>query len=519
MNPAVVRTVTVVIPDWPAVALQHSSDDPLVVLERGRVIAASAVALQQGVRHGDRRRSATRSCPSARVVPRDVLAEVRAFEPVIAALADISPRLEIDQPGIVRFDMRGPTRRLGGEQGVVDAVAAALATCCSDQTARIGVADGPTVSLLAARLAVQAPLVIPVGGSAEFLARRPIGDVATVNVLTSEGVDLLVRLGIVTIGDLAALDPRDVLVRFGAEGARAHHIATGIDDRPLAAIEPASLPERERRFDDPLTTVTPAVFAIREMSGELVEALSSAGLSCTSLVLSAETEHSEWTEQHWYRAEGFNASAIVDRARWQLDAWAAGSAVSAGIVLVRLRVVGVRPDVGRQDGFWGGITAADEAATRAVARLVAICGEEQVRVPVASGGRLPGERCIWVPVNTVDLADASRDELAPVWPGSVARPAPTSVPISPEPVEVLGADGSLLSVSGRGDLNADPDVVAIGGRRRRVVAWAGPWPLLDRWWDRRGRRRLARLQVVLDDGSAHLLAVEQRRWSLMGTHD
>jgi protein ImuB len=86
-------------------------------------------------------------------------------------------------------------------------------------------------------------------------------------------------------------------------------------------------------------------------------------------------------------------------------------------------------------------------------------------------------------------------------------------------VEVLAVDGSLLSVSGRGDLNADPDVVVIGGRRRRVVAWAGPWPLLDRWWDRRGRRRLARLQVVLDDGSAHLLAVEQRRWSLMGTHD
>jgi protein ImuB len=58
MSSAVVRTITVVIPDWPAVALQHSNDDPLVVLERGRVIAASAVAFQQGVRHGDRRRAA-----------------------------------------------------------------------------------------------------------------------------------------------------------------------------------------------------------------------------------------------------------------------------------------------------------------------------------------------------------------------------------------------------------------------------------------------------------------------------
>jgi len=67
-------------------------------------------------------------------------------------------------------------------------------------------------------------------------------------------------------------------------------------------------------------------------------------------------------------------------------------------------------------------------------------------------------------------------------------------------------------------MTSEPVSVVIGGRSRRVVAWAGPWPLIERWWDERRRRRLARLQVVLEDGSAHLLAVEHQRWHLMGTH-
>jgi len=50
-----------------------------------------------------------------------------------------------------------------------------------------------------------------------------------------------------------------------------------------------------------------------------------------------------------------------------------------------------------------------------------------------------------------------------------------------------------------------------------VVWWAGPWPVTERWWEPR-RRRLARLQVVFDDGTAHLLAVERRRWSIVGSY-
>lgn len=516
---AMVRVLTLSIPDWPAVAVA-GGDESIVVIDRGRVIAASASARSSGVRVGDRRRAATRACPGALVIQRDPLAEVRAFDPVIAAIAaTVSPRVEIDRPGELRFDMRGPTRRLGGEQGVIDAVMGALNDLPLPAVS-IGVADGPTVSSVAAQQAIDGPLFVPVGGSPAFLAPLALSALHEAGVMSAETIDLLSRLGITAIGGLAALDPGDVLVRFGVEGARAHRIASGVDDRLLSAIEPTALPERERRFDDPLPTVSPAVFAIREMAEELTVTLSSSGLSCTALIISAETDHSEWNERYWYRAEGFSSASIVDRGRWQLDSWVAGGGtITAGIVLVRIRVVGVRADVGRQDGFWGGITAADEVAARAVARLAAICGEEQVRVPVSAGGRLPGERCVWVPAATTDLNDPVRATPPPVWPGSVTHPAPTVVPPSVEPVEVLDADGQSVVISGRGEVSAEPVTVVIGGARHPVVAWAGPWPLLEHWWDPRHRRRMARLQVVLGDGRAHLLAVEQRQWSLMGSYD
>ena len=58
-----------------------------------------------------------------------------------------------------------------------------------------------------------------------------------------------------------------------------------------------------------------------------------------------------------------------------------------------------------------------------------------------------------------------------------------------------------------------------GGASHRVVAWAGPWPADERWWDPAGHRRRARLQVVTGEGTAHLLSLEGGRWHLEATYD
>ena len=55
--------------------------------------------------------------------------------------------------------------------------------------------------------------------------------------------------------------------------------------------------------------------------------------------------------------------------------------------------------------------------------------------------------------------------------------------------------------------------------RWAVHAWAGPWPCDENWWDAERHRRRARVQVVLVDGTAHLLTLEAGRWSVEATYD
>ncbi|NEB84826.1 DNA polymerase Y family protein, partial [Streptomyces anulatus] len=76
-----------------------------------------------------------------------------------------------------------------------------------------------------------------------------------------------------------------------------------------------------------------------------------------------------------------------------------------------------------------------------------------------------------------------------------------------------GADGAPVGVAGRLELSAEPAFLSVDGRRPAGVnGWAGPWPVLERWWARDGGRRIARMQVTTDDGHAWLLLVDRSRW-------
>ncbi|MDA8281779.1 MAG: DNA polymerase Y family protein, partial [Actinomycetota bacterium] len=103
------------------------------------------------------------------------------------------------------------------------------------------------------------------------------------------------------------------------------------------------------------------------------------------------------------------------------------------------------------------------------------------------------------------------------WPGRLLGPAPAVVFVPPQPAAVRDADGAEPEVSGRGVLSAPPSAVRVGeGPWCPVEAWAGPWPVEERWWD--GGRRRARLQVVAQ-GSAYLLARERGRWWVEAVYD
>jgi protein ImuB len=527
------RTLVVWCPDWPVVAAGAGPEDAVAVVFANRVVACSPAARVEGVRRGLRRREAQGRCPDLVLVAADPDRDARAFEPVAAAVATLSPRLEVLRPGTLALPTRGPSRYFGGDEALAGR-AAALATEALDGrgSARSGVADGPFAALLAARAGPEATTVVPPGGSAAFLAPHPV---ATLELaLDAEGgttgrelAELLARLGVRTLGAVAALPAGAVLGRFGSLGARAARLTRGEDERPpdLRRPEPDLVVALE--LDPPAERVETAAFAARTLAAELGERLGRRGLACTAVAVEAETEHGEALSRRWRSEGGLSPAALADRVRWQLDGWLHGSAAArptGGISLLRLVPDAVVPDEGRQLGFWGGATDADERAARGVARLQGLLGPDAVTVPSPSGGRSPGERGRRVPAHVVRLGAAavapSRAPAAGPWPGALPPPSPVVTHERPLPAAVVDAEGRPVGVTGRGLVSAEPQQVAVAGAPPApVVAWAGPWPVDERWWDPASARRRARLQVVLPDGEAHLLGLEGGRWEVEATYD
>jgi protein ImuB len=303
----------------------------------------------------------------------------------------------------------------------------------------------------------------------------------------------------------------------------------------------------------------------------LVEALSTAGLVCTCIRIEGETEYGEAFCRVWRHHRAFTPAAISDRVRWQLEGWLAQQATcgcpagsgeppcpggpacpnpaggtSGGLTLLRLVPEEVIVDDGRQLGFWGGASAADERAERGLARLQGLLGPDAVCTAVVGGGRDPGSQVRLVPwgdrreparpgtplLSTSSALPASTPKRkrsagrspspaeVPVWPGRIPAPFPSLVHRHAVPAEVLDGDSRPVVVSGRGLLRGAPARLSVdGGQWTGIEAWAGPWPSDERWWDPSIHRRRARLQTVTADGAAFLLVLEAGRWWVEATYD
>ncbi len=548
----VARTMVVHALDWPVVAAGPDRGEPVAVVRANRVVAASAPARADGVAPGQRRREAQGRCPGLVVVDHDGDRDVRAFAEVAAAVEAFTPRLELSRPGSCALATRGPSRYFGGDAAlatqVLERVEAVLAQRGWSGVTRVGVADGPFAAELAAgdhHGSVDAAWVVAPGETPAFLAPLPIATLA--GGLVSAGVrrgggpgggadgegliDVLNRLGLRTLGDLAGLEAGDVVARFGLEGQLAHRLARGLDPYPPDTRLPPPHLVVEALLDPPVERVDAAAFMAKALADDLHLQLDRRGLACTRVAVLAETEHGESNQRLWRHEGALSPAAIADRVRWQLDGWLNASVAlrpTSGIIRLALVPDEVVAATGRQLGFWGGETEHDERAVRAFARVQGLLGSDAVTVPERQGGRGPAEQYRRVPVHAVDLARRQAGGLGPSglapdrppWPGQVPAPAPAVVPASAVACQVVDADGVTVGVGGRGSATAAPARLSVaGGPWVEVTGWAGPWLADERWWDPPAHRRRARFQVVVADGSAHLLAVENGRWWVEATYD
>ncbi len=536
MSADAVRMVVVWCPDWPVtsavLAGEVAEGAPAAVLAGGQVLACSASARAEGIRRGLRRREAQSRCPDVAVLVHDPDRDARSFEPVVAAVEASCPGVEVLRPGVVAVPARGPARYYGGDTAVAGHLSGRVADACG-VPARVGVADGVLAATLAARETtagegVAAVTVVPPGRSPQFLAGQPVEMLER-----PELTDLLRRLGISTLGAFAALSSRDVASRFGADGALAHRLARGRDARPLAARRPPPDLVTATTFDPPVERVDTAAFAARALAGQFHERLTLRGLGCLRLRITARTERGEELTRCWRHEGALSAAAVADRVRWQLDGWLTGSAErpgraglpgpatgpTAGIVELSLTPEQVIPHAGQQLGLWGGTGESGERADRSLTHVQGLLGSDGVLTAVVAGGRSAAEQTQLVPWGEPRRPD--RDPGQP-WPGRLPSPSPATVLAHPQPVTVTDAAGAPVGITGRYTVTGPPARMLTDGASPEsahdVVAWAGPWPVDERWWDHTGRRH-ARFQLVTADGTARLLTVEHSRWWIEAVYD
>jgi len=151
--------------------------------------------------------------------------EARVFGAVVAALEVFATRVDPVRPGVCAVPTRGPSRYFGGDEVLARMAADAVARETAADAVGVGVADGLFAAVLAARAALgRGPVIVPAGETPSFLVPWPLSTLDR-----PELADLLVRLGIRTLGAFAALPGPQVLARFGAEGALCQRVARGVE--------------------------------------------------------------------------------------------------------------------------------------------------------------------------------------------------------------------------------------------------------------------------------------------------
>lgn len=485
------RTLCVWFPEWPLRCLNAPSDEPSLVVDDGnRVVAANGPARDNSVRVGMLRREAEALCPRVLTLAQDRGGEAAAFEPVVAAIEGLVPRVEIVHPGLVYVSIAGAIRYYGGEDVLLERVVTA-ATDAGGPGGRFGIAQGPFAAHRAAELAATAPYVVT--DESAFLAALDV------SAIGSEDLASTFRwLGITTLGELSRLPRAAVASRFGQLGLDAHRYASGEDRASMPRSIPSDLAVEET-YEEPLLNLEQAGFAARNVAHRLIGQLQDEGVAPHRVEVEAESFGGKVLNRVWRSADPFDEAGLAERIRWQLRAWVESGGVPGG--LRRLRIVPA--DIsggGRQLGL-AEDPASDAEAARALIRAQSLVGPNAVLQARPQGGRGPGERVQWFRWGESAPAPA-RDPAAP-WPGSVPSPSPALVPPEPPRLVMEWEDGL-------------PVRIRLRSRWEPVLSWAGPWRHVGRWWE--GEHPADRYQLVTSAG-AFLCEVREGESFLVGIYD
>ena len=211
------------------------ADVPVIVGggSRGVVLSANYLARKTGVRSALPMTRARRMCPDAVVIAPDFETFATVSSSVMENFRRVTPLVEVLSLDEAFLDVRGSTRRLGSPVEIAERL---RATIHDEQgiTCSVGLAASMTMAKLASRWAKpDGVFVCPPSAVTTMLHPLDVGELYGVGEKTRE---LLHRLGLVTVGDLAHTPVRTLQRAVGDHlGRHLHDLAWGVDDRQVVA--------------------------------------------------------------------------------------------------------------------------------------------------------------------------------------------------------------------------------------------------------------------------------------------
>jgi DNA polymerase-4 len=208
---------------------------PLIVgpnSARGVVLTASYEARPYGVGSAMPMARARRLCPQALIVPPRFERYSQVSKIIMDLFEDFSPRVEALSLDEAFLDMTGSDKLFGPPQAIGRKLKAAVRDATGGLTASVGISGTKYVAKVAS--GHQKPdglTIVPPDEARGWLAPQPVKNLWGAGPKTSARLE---ALGLRTIGDVAACDPRWLERTLGALGARFIALAQGEDVREVA---------------------------------------------------------------------------------------------------------------------------------------------------------------------------------------------------------------------------------------------------------------------------------------------
>lgn len=430
-----------------------------------RVAFASGTAQRDGVRAGMTLTAARALLPALRDAPYDAAAEMQALSSVAEGFLRFTPAFMLSAPDGVWLDASAGSL-FGGEAGLVEKVDAQARA--AGYRARVVLASELFTARALARNGAATRACVAPGGSERALAALPLQALEE----APEVVASLRALGLSTLGELSVLQPTQVISRLGAEGLRAQGLVRGQDP---ARLLPAVLPEvveEVRTLDAPAESLEPLLFALKATLDRLSARLRGRQRAAVRLTLTLVLEPAGPHPVPLALARPTtDPKLLLDLIRHRLES----VRLDAPVATLVLTVDESCEDHGQQ-GVLGDAPAGDAALETVLARLATALGPEALGSPVLADDHRP------------EAAHAPGPFRPPRRePGMFAearRSPPAALPVPDwqleRPVRLLSGEGEPMEVEldALGALRS----ARVLGKRRRVLAVAGPERIGGQWW-------------------------------------